>query len=177
MIKLVSFDLQGTLSDAGYSNKFWLEYLAEHKAFFKEIGVYDYRYYDDSYWVGNLREVMKPYTPRLDEEFLNFIATIKLPKIILSTTTKDFIELELGERQRLFDKCLSSLNDFGIAGKTPEVYEKVADMFGVKTSEILHIGDNLEMDIINAEKAGCQTVYYQGNVKQTIGEIKCKMKL
>jgi len=176
MIKLISFDLQGTISDAAYSNRFWLEHLAEHKDFFKRIGVYDDRYYDDGYWTDSLKAIMKPYSPKLNEEFLAFIETITLPKIILSTTTTAFIELELGEKQKIFNKCLSTISDFKIAGKTPEVYEKTAKMFGVKPSEMLHIGDNMEMDIANALRAGCKAIHYQGNTKQTIGEIVWNMK-
>lgn len=177
MIKLLSFDLQGTLSDVRYSNYFWLEYLAPLKDSFKKIGPYDRRYYDDSLYTDDLATIMKHHTPKLDEIFLSFIESIQVTKIILSTTTHRFIDLELGERKNIFDGCYSSLDDFGIAGKTPKVYKKVAGLFKVKPEEILHIGDHPEMDILHAQEAGCQVLHYTGNTEETLFNIKHLMEV
>lgn len=183
MIKLISFDLQGTLSDSKYSNKFWIEYLPaiygnphKLKKYFQKIGVYHPHYYEEKYWEIKLnfdtKEVMKNDQPELNKEFINFIKNITLPKIILSTTTQTFINLELGKEKDLFNKCFSTIDDLQIAGKPKEAYLKIAEFYQLKPSQILHIGDNLEMDVINACQAGCKALHYQGDISQTITQIK-----
>ena len=70
MIRLISFDLQGVVSDATFSDTFWLEelpklYAKRHNVdvavakrslgdMFKAMGKYDLRYYDDAYWGAEL---------------------------------------------------------------------------------------------------------------------------
>ena len=66
MIKYISLDLQGTLSDSKFSDNFWLEIIPQKysekfnidlqeakrilKEKFKGYGIYNILYYDDKYW-------------------------------------------------------------------------------------------------------------------------------
>ena len=47
----------------------------------------------------------------------------------------------------------------GRAKPHPQVYAAVADALGVRTDELLHVGDNPENDIRGAAAAGCRTVW------------------
>jgi len=113
MIKYLSFDLQGTISDAKFSDNFWMELLPKEytlknnislgkaksilKDKFKQIGKYDILYYDDSYWSKELEfdtlQLLRNSSirPCLDEKIVNYISNANLPKIIISTTTDLFI--------------------------------------------------------------------------------------
>lgn len=199
MIKYLSFDLQGTLSESSFSDYYWFEVIpkkySEHfsipveeakkiiKGKFKEYGVYNILYYDNSYWSNYLKfntaeELAKSnIKPKLNEELYYFISKINLPKIIISTTTNLFIDLELGDKVSIFNKIYSCVDYFKVGGKTKEVYKKICEELKVEPSEILHIGDNKLMDINNAEEAGINTILFENNTEEVIEEIKRYLKL
>jgi len=184
---VVSFDLQGTLSDSRFSDDFWIKILPELfsiknnisldqakeklKKYFKKIGQYDYRYYSTDYWISELspgssfkkisRKIKHP--PYFYKDSLALIKSLKKANkklIIISSTTYDFINLELGEYKKYFDAVFSSWDDFHVAGKPVILYKKIAQALNVKPNKILHIGDSKTMDIDNAEKAGCGVFYF-----------------
>lgn len=185
--KIISFDLQGTISKSDFSDEFWIELLpqlyAEQQRItidkakvelsnrFKEYGKYDYRYYSPEYWISelqlpdtvsdlfNLLTVKPEVFPQTIEVIKDLSKQFQL--IIISSTTHDFIEHELGVFKEYFSYIFSSLEDFGIAGKPYELYLKVAEKLEVKPEEILHIGDNLEMDVDNAVNAGLKAILFR----------------
>ena len=199
MIKCLSFDLQGTLSNSEISNNFWLEILPQKyanknninikeaknvlKEYFKEIGIYDIKYYDDKYWSDKLifntifELDSNEIKTRLNIKLLDFINTISLPKIIISTTTNLFIDYELSVNKRIFEKVYSCVDDFNIGGKSSEIYRKVLEEININPEEMLHIGDNYEMDIKNAERVGIRTILYKNNDNEVIETIKKYMEV
>lgn len=194
MIKYLSLDLQGTLSDSNFSDNYWLEILpkkySEHfnisndeakkilKDKFKEYGVYNILYYDDKYWSNYLNfDTTKELTkssikPKINQELYDFVSTIELPKIIISTTTNLFINFELQDKVKIFSKIYSCVDYFKVGGKTKEVYEEICKELKVKPNEILHIGDNKLMDVDNAKEAGINTVLFNNNTEKMLEEIK-----
>lgn len=194
MIKYLSFDLQGVLSASDFSDSFWLnilpsEYARAHhisiqaaktmlKKEFAAFGKYDIRYYDDQYWAKQLGfetlDVLKraERQPTLHQPLLHLIAHISLPKIIISTTTRVFIDYELGDAESLFTKTYSCVDDFSCGGKQPMIYKTIAKQLGVQPNEILHIGDNVEMDITNALSVGLHAMQWTGNIDQLIATLK-----
>lgn len=194
MIKVLSLDLQGTLSNSKFSDNYWLEILPKKysqqykisieeaknilKEKFKEYGIYNILYYDDKYWSNYLkfdtREELEKNNikPEINMELYNFISTIKLPKIIISTTTQLFIEIELKEKLKAFDKIYSCVDYFKTGGKTKEIYEKICKELNIKPNEMLHIGDNKIMDIENAKQAGINTILFNDNTQNVIEKIK-----
>lgn len=181
MIKYVSFDLQGTLSSSKFSDYFWLEMLpklyAKHnkigleeaktylKDYFKKIGKYDIKYYDNKYWEKELdfktEEVLESMIIKPSfNKIIDLIDKIDLPIIIITTTTSVFVDYELGSKKDKFYKIYSCCDDFHIGGKTKEVYNRVLSDLNIKKDELLHIGDNLEMDIDNCNQAGVKAIYY-----------------
>lgn len=194
MIKYLSWDLQGTLSASEFSDNFWLmllpsAYAAKHgcdlvaaKAQlwdqFKTMGKYDINYYDDAYWaeqldfttIDILREAV--IQPSLNEELIDYLTNIELPSIILSTTTETFINYELGTKRSIFAHTYSCVDDFQTGGKTKEIYLNVARMLGIEPNEMLHIGDNMEMDSTNATQAGVHSIHYDGNTQTLIDTLR-----
>lgn len=199
MIKILSLDLQGTLSDSKFSDYFWLELLPKKyaqkfnlsiqeakdilKQKFKEYGVYNILYYDDKYWSNyldfNTLEELKKFEnqPQIDNKLYNLIKNINLPKIIISTTTNLFIEYELKENIKDFDKIYSCVDTFNTGGKTTEVFKKVCEELNVQPNEILHIGDNKTMDVDNAIEVGVNAIIYDGDIDKLKNEIKKYMEV
>lgn len=183
--KLVSFDLQGTLSDSSFSDEFWLELLpslyakkyqltrTQAKVFlaqeFSSIGKYHELFYNHRLRLNSLLQTwefpdivrMLKNQPVLNCAVFNLIKKIPshIPKIILSATTRDFIDFELGQTKNYFYKTISAIDDFNIPGKPPALYRKVACLLNVKPENCFHIGDSFEMDYQNAKKAGWFSFY------------------
>ena len=109
--------------------------------------------------------------PSINKKMYSYLQNLNLPKIIVSTTTELFINYELEEKVKEFEKIYSCVDYFKIGGKTKEVYENIAKELNVKPSEILHIGDNYCMDIENAKKAGVNVILYDDNVDSLIYNI------
>lgn len=196
MIKAISIDLQGTLTNSSYSNHFWQnalpqafaqkhsislaqakQQLAKH---FEQMGKFDARYYDNNYWEAKLGfntiNAMRGLQPQINHELLNFVLTLPLPKFIFSTTTTSFLKLEFGAHLSHFNGAYSSLSNFGIAGKTPKAYQRLAAAIGITPSQILHIGDNIQMDITSATQAGLTAIHHTNNAT-TIACIKQALML
>jgi HAD superfamily hydrolase (TIGR01549 family) len=198
--KVISFDLQGTLSDHAFSDEFWLELLPRLysesknvsieeakealKTKFKEYGRYDYRYYSVQYWIKELdpKLTFDDIRKRMRSKPLLFADTVKIIEelygkvilIIISSTTNEFIESELGDKRKYFDHVYSSLDSFGIAGKPKELYLKIAEILGVKPFEMIHIGNSEESDIKNAQEAGLDTFFFdeKESRERLIAELK-----
>lgn len=193
MIKCVSFDLQGTITDSEYCDSLWIKILPKIyamrnkisideakksiKSYYEKEEIYDIKYYDDSFWTKMLKfDAIKELekigvNPKINQEFINYIKTIKEKKIIVSATTNLFINIELGKEKGNFYKTYSCVDYFNIGGKKPEIFRDIAKELNIKPNEILHIGDNYIMDVENPKKAGVNAIYFKGNTKETIKKI------
>jgi HAD superfamily hydrolase (TIGR01549 family) len=191
---IIGFDLQGTLTDTAFSDEFWqhtlpLLYskrkgilLSEAKlllkAKFKQIGRYDYRYYDYQYWNNKLHlnttlvSAMKlvQENPNFYQDWLPLLKKLKkhYHLIIISSTSHAFISKELGEKRKYFDAVFSALDNFGIAGKPKKLYKKICKKIGIQPTQIVYVGNDLEMDIQNANDAGLKTFYFNPTVCRSI---------
>lgn len=197
--------MQGVLTDSAFSDEFWLETLpllyAKSKKTdlerakkilrrkFDEYGKYDYRYYSVNHWIKELnlkigfddiKKLIKN-KPLFYKDIQKLLQNIlgKFRIILISTTTYDFIESEIGENKKYFNKIYSTLDDFNIAGKTKDVYEKIARENKVLPLEILHVGDNKEMDVKNAKKAGFKTLFFDDTKprEENIKNLKTILKI
>jgi len=194
MIKVLSLDLQGTLSDSSFSDYFWMELLPQKyakkfnvsltsakeilKDKFKQYGKYDIKYYDDKYWsnylgFNTLIELEKfDIRPIINNELYELIHNIKIPKIIISTTTNLFIDYELKSKVKYFVKVYSCVDYYKIGGKTEKVFLDVCQELNVKPNEVLHIGDSITMDFENAKKAGVNAILYENDIDKLKLELK-----
>jgi len=202
-IKIIAFDLQGTLSDSRFSDEFWMKLLPklyskskgisleeshnELSVFFKKVGKYDKRYYSEGFWLKSLEldidfeklAGMLKNKPRFYADSTKLLKSLKNKKIILiSSTTKNFISVELKDNKKYFSNIYSSIDDFNIAGKPPKIYEMICKKLAVLPEEMLYVGNDKEMDIDNAKAAGLQTFYFDKNVarKKLISKLKKALK-
>lgn len=186
--------MQGTITNSSFSDEFWLELLPQEyskkynislesakkqmKKMFNSYGKYDYRYYSVKYWENelnfNFKELIENKKVQLvvESELINLAR--KYPSIVITTTTSEFIDLELSNKEKIFKRIYSSIDTFGIAGKTKEVYERAGQDQNINPNEILHVGDNYEMDYENAIAAGYRSYYFDKNkdIKIIINEIE-----
>lgn len=199
MIKVLSLDLQGTLSNSNFSDFFWLELLPEKyakkfntsidqakeilKEEFKQYGKYNILYYDDKYWSNYLEfdtlEELKKFIiqPTINTELYNLIQNINIPKIIISTTTDLFIDYELKDNQKDFEKIYSCVDYFQTGGKTKEVFSTVCKELNVSPNEVLHIGDSKTMDYENAIQAGVNAILYDGDIHKLKADLNKYMEV
>jgi HAD superfamily hydrolase (TIGR01549 family) len=187
--KIIAFDLQGTLTKSSFSDEFWMKTLlklyAKNKKIsfiqakkilgekFKNYGKYDYRYYSLRFWLNELKlklnfeEVCRliKNKPCFYKDFLKLIkeSSKEAKLIIISSTSKDFIYYELKNNKKFFKNIYSSLDDFNIAGKPPKVYLKISKALKVFPKDIIYIGNDFEMDIKNARKAGFDVFFWDNN--------------
>jgi len=185
--KVISFDLQGTISDSAFSDAFWLELLPklyaekyhltddeakkQLKEIFKSVGRYDRRYYAFEDWLKTL-EVTIPWSelvklvhhePKLNSEMENLVLRLSetYPLLLFSATTRQFIDWELGKLAHAFTWIISAIDDLNCAGKPDEAYHRIAKRIGVQPHEIIHIGDDILMDVQHAKSAGWQALSYR----------------
>lgn len=189
---VISFDLQWTLSDAKFSDEFWLEKLPEiySKKFgihiseakntlwklFAEYWKYDFRYYDHRYWLdklwceGTVYDIFKQLKNRAYfyddcEELLKYLSQ-KYKLIIYSATTREFVDEELWNFKKYFDFTFSSLDDLWFAGKISESYNVLLNKLWISKKKMIHIWDSYEMDIQNAKSAGVDTFYFDKSISR-----------
>lgn len=186
-IKILSFDLDGTLVKSTYANSVWLEgvpkvYAKEKnlpldyvsKYIFEEyykIGENKKEWYDIDWWFKHFKinsswqDLLNKYRFSV-ELFPDTIKTIKkLSKkfdlIIISNAKKEFIDIQIEEAKirKYFSHIFSSLSDFDTVKKMPNVYKEICDKLKINTNEIIHIGDSKEFDFESPQKIGIKSYY------------------
>jgi putative hydrolase of the HAD superfamily len=187
MLKIISFDLDGTLVKSNYANKVWLEGLPElysqekniplKKAktyifnLYEKVGETKKEWYDISWWFQKFKmnsswqDLLYKYTDEI-KLFPETIKTLDLLKekfklIIISNAKKEFIDIQLKQTKikPYFKHVFSSLSDFDLVKKTPDVYKQVLEILKVHSDEIIHLGDNYEFDYISPKKIGISSIY------------------
>jgi len=184
-IRVISFDLTGTLVTEEFVDYFWLELipqlfakkhnlsLSEAKRIvysgYDEIGSQDIRWYMPQYWferfgleidVLNALQMVKNrvvFYPDV-EDTLRLLSG-KYEIVISSNLSREFISVVLEAFDfRGFKAIFSCVSDLGLTAKTAEFYKFVSSRLGVPASNILHIGDDPEKDFENPLKAGMRAI-------------------
>jgi len=194
MIKIISFDLDGTLVKSDYADKVWLEGLpklySEEKNvplkkaksyifdFYKKVGESRKEWYDIAWWFqkfkmnSSWRNLLYKYKDDI-KLFPETIETLELLKekfklIIISNAKSEFIDIQIKHTNiKPYFKCVfSSLSDFDLVKKTPDVYKQILEILKVQSDEIIHLGDNFEFDYISPKKIGIASIYLDRNKKE-----------
>ena len=194
MFKIISFDLDGTLVKSSYADKVWLEGLPElyseekniplKKAktyifnLYKVVGQTKKEWYDISWWFQKFKmnsswqDLLYKYKDDI-KLFPETIETLELLKekfklIIISNAKKEFIDIQLKQTniKPYFKHIFSSLSDFDLVKKTPDVYKQVLEILKVQSDEIIHLGDNFEFDYISPKKIGIVSIYLDRSKKE-----------
>ena len=143
---------------------------------YAKFGKYNKEYYDVGYWLRTLGLDISPadaikkisIPTELFPDTLELIKKLrgKITLALTSTAARVFINAELGAHVNLFDHTFSSVDDFNMGGKPPELYSMICEVVKISPAELLHVGDDLEMDVKNAQSAGVNAFYFDPEVKR-----------
>ncbi|MEK6864423.1 MAG: HAD family hydrolase [Nanoarchaeota archaeon] len=183
-IKVISFDMDGCLSDDEFDNTFYFielpSIIAKKKGIsFKETSDFARNSYDSmrgekqwtdpTYWIkrfeieGSLQDIVKNIRKQL-VHFRDAVPVLKSLKkdyrlIVVSAATSHFLDLKLAEENiaQYFEAVYSMSDDFGTMKKEPEIYKEICKKLGITTDEIVHVGDSRTHDYDNPTKAGIKS--------------------
>lgn len=197
MIKVLSFDFDGTIATHAFADAFWLEgvpalYAKRHHVdlgvakslLFKEyekIGDSRIEWYDPGYWFDRFsleadwKKMLSAYSnnveiyPEVPTILKHLSATYRL--IISSNAKKEFIEVQLNQShlRGYFDEIFSSTSDFHTVKKVTEFYAMICKKMNITPQEMIHVGDHKEFDYLSPQKLGI-TSYYLDRKKKTTGD-------
>lgn len=197
MIKVISFDFDGTIAKHSFAEAFWLEgvprlYAKQHhvdletakQVLFNEyekIGDTRIEWYDPGYWFKRFnlqtdwKKMLKEFRENVEiypeaPQVLKRLAN-KYSLIISSNAKKEFIDIQLNQAKLsdYFQKVFSSTSDFHTVKKVTDFYDMVCKKLRITPQEIIHVGDHQEFDFLCPQKLGI-TSYYLDRDKNTTGE-------
>lgn len=186
MIRVVSFDLDGTLVTQKFGDMVWnhgipLEFSKKYGIPFDEarkiilteyssVGDENPLWYDIDYWVKRfgldvtVKELLNRY-----EEFIELregvIETLRDLKgrfnlILSSNASRVFVEKELSYTglKRFFDFSFSATSDFGMVKKDARFFRKILEILNLREDEMIHIGDNKIFDFHVPASIGIRSI-------------------
>jgi putative hydrolase of the HAD superfamily len=181
LLKVLSFDLDGTIFKKGLDDVFWNEkipeLLAEKKKMpfndvqrfvikeYEKIGQDDARWYIPEYWF-DLFDLDIPVDMVLDsvdyasgiyEDTYIIQEFAKTYTIIISTNNPRSIlehKLKVFKYVDHITHTFSSISDFGNIVKNRQFYANICGRLGIKPQQMLHVGDNNFYDVLEPRAVG-----------------------
>ena len=188
MIKVISFDLDDTLTDSNFDRLIWdvkipRIYAEKNNISFEKSQEYvsnEYKrlsgkikgkWYDAEWWLKYLK-LKYSWNDLLDElkpEIKHFPEVKKVLKklkkqgyklIIVTTAENKFMnaKLECEGLGDFFDKKFSTSSNFNQHKKNILIYNKILKTLKIKPEEMLHIGNHFDFDYIAPRKIGIKAV-------------------
>jgi HAD superfamily hydrolase (TIGR01549 family) len=194
-IKVVSFDVDGTLVSPGFVDAVWLEgiprlYAAKEglsfeqaveyvKGEYDKIGEHRVEWYDIEYWLRQFglnipyKTLFANYEDKLHlydevEGVLAALTEAGYELIISSNAATEFIEFQTRPIKRYFAHVFSATSDFGQVKKTNGFFARVCAILGVQPQAVVHTGDHWVFDFLNPRKIGITAYYLDRTRKEQI---------
>jgi len=193
-IKIISFDLDGTLVTDEFTQIVWHKgipelYAKKHECTLdkaKEVVFHEYskvgdkaiEWYDINYWLvffdldtdwqtllRKFQHCIKIY-PEVIEVLTLLRRSFKL--IITSNAAREFLDTEVDTTNisSYFHKIFSATSDFKEVKKTKDFYCTICNLLQVKQEEMIHVGDHFEFDYTIPEQTGITSFYLDRNGKK-----------
>ncbi len=179
-VKVISFDLDGTLVKDSFVESFWFEAvprmysnvhglgfqesLRKVKRAYDEVGPEDIRWYRPSYWFERFDLNVDPrgIVEEIDGEVEYFDDALEvldslselLDLVVITNSPRIFIDIQLGGIDDFFSQVYSCPSDFGEIKSSEDVYVRICEDLAVDTSELIHVGDDNYYDYEIPEKVG-----------------------
>ncbi len=194
MIQMISFDMDGTLIESGYTDWVWHHGIPtlyaektglsfeEAKAFvieeYKKIGEGAIEWYDIKYWIQFFRletgwkTLLEQYIDKINvyPDVNHLLDRIKnrFPLILTSNAGREFINVEMQATGlgRYFGRIFSATSDFQEVKKTPSFYQRVCEILKVRPEELVHVGDHYEFDYLIPRTLGIRAYYLDRSGRQ-----------
>ncbi len=183
-LKIISFDVDGTLVDLEYNDLIWFKEIPELVAKKKKIsferslkyvyeeytklGEHNLNWYDINYWVTYFglkvspKKILEKYESQVKifPEIIPLLEELKKNFILIVITAmpREFLIPKMKKLEKYFKFSFSALSDFKEL-KNSEIYSKISKALNVHPKQILHIGDHWEFDYLAASKAGMNAIY------------------
>jgi len=186
-IKVVSFDLDGTLVKPEYSEWVWgvgiPQLVAQKRGIsfdeakevvekeYGKVGDGSLEWYDIKYWFnffqlnGSWKSLLNRYSHKIKvypevSKVLRDISS-RYMAIIISNAAREFIdiEVELAELGGYFSRIFSATSDFGEIKKTAGFYGRICQLLRISPREMVHVGDHWEFDYVVPRGLGIRTFH------------------
>lgn len=187
MVKIVSFDLDGTLVDWTFADAFWFNCMARlyserwglsfHEALreirrrYDEVGMDNLAWYNIGYWwrefcfEGSWKDLIEECRPKVRpyadaQEALEWLHG-RFRLIVITNGIRELADVEVKEAgfEKYFDRVFSATTDFGVVKKTGDFYLRVLAEIGARADEVVHIGDNYVFDYLAPREAGIRAFF------------------
>ena len=177
-IKVVSFDLEGTLATPDFSRAVWYEGIpslyairngvsleqarAEVQKEYQKVGDQRLEWYDIKYWVhyfnlDGYQELLESCRDRVAyyPEAIPVLSSLGkvYPLIVATGTAGEFLPYLVPRIEGCFVRIFSSVSDYGQL-KTPSFYSKICQEMGILPEEMAHVGDNWQFDFTIPREVG-----------------------
>ncbi len=183
-IKVLSFDIDGTIVDFSYNKAFWDEAiprlyskrqdisLEEAKkivfAEFKKVSQKDVRWYRPSFWfkkfgIGDHNKVLRDLRHHINL-YPDVLPSLRLLSknyklVVITGNTEEFLDMKLeAEGLGKFFSRRYSVTDMFKGAKSPEVFRVVAGELGIFPGNLLHVGDDAQFDYFEPRNLGAHAV-------------------
>jgi HAD superfamily hydrolase (TIGR01549 family) len=187
MIKVLSFDLDGTIATNRFADAFWLEgvpalYAERHQVSidtakrylfeeYEKIGDSRIEWYDPGYWFDRFdlqtdwKKMLQKFRKNVEiypevKSVLKRLST-HYRLIISSNAKKEFINVQLTQSKLrdCFNQIFSSTSDFHTVKKVTDFYAMICKKLKIQSQEMIHIGDHKEFDFLAPQRLGIISFY------------------
>jgi len=156
-LRIISFDVDGTLVDLEYNDLIWFKEIPELVAKKKKIsfekslkyvheeyaklGEHNLNWYDINYWISYFGIEISP-----DKIFEKYVISLleelkkKYILIVITAMPREFLIPKMKNLEKYFKFSFSALSDFKEL-KNSEIYSKISKALKVPPKQILHIGE------------------------------------
>jgi len=189
-IKVISFDIEGTVVTPDFSQAVWYEgipslYAEKNGIGFQEaktkvveeyekVGPLRVEWYDINYWferfqLGDYRQLLENSKHRVSyyhdttQTLSSFASTYTV--IAVTSSTSEFLPYLLTEINQHFARIFSSISDYRQL-KTTSFYHTVCREMNVLPEELVHIGDNREFDFTIPKQIGINALHLDRDGKE-----------
>jgi HAD superfamily hydrolase (TIGR01549 family) len=182
-LKIISFDVEGTLVTTDFSYAIWFEaipklYAEKYRVIieqaketvmkeYEKVGDQKAEWYDIKYWfqkldLGNYEWAMEQYHSRVNyyPEVMDVLPSLdkKYKLIAASGSSREFLYHLLRDIKPYFHKVFSSISDYKQT-KTKDFYWEICKTLDVLPDQVLHVGDNWQFDCVAANEIGIHTLF------------------
>jgi len=194
-VKLISFDLDGTLTTPEFVDAVWRggvpgHYASKHGVKLSEareliahlydcMGDDELNWYDLPFWVKYLK--LDVPAEQIIAEYENLIALFsdvtgtlstlqqRHDLIVISNANRMFLDREVARTgiEKYFKKIFSATSDFGRVKREEDIYRMVCERMNVTPAEIIHIGDHREFDLEAPQRIGIRSWFLDRSQKET----------